>query len=364
MIVKGYYFSMIMLSLICSGIYLFKWRKHFDIYYSALFMLFPMMNVGYYLLAVAKDVGEALTAIKIYYAGGCYLLLCIAMSVFSLCNIRLNRVIVFGILSWSTILYASVLTAGHLPYFYKNVRLDLSSGYSMLHKEYGPMHTAFMVTLSCYFAISILTVIYGLWKKKDAPVKSLIVLLVTLILSMIAFFFGKLISGKIEFVPAAYLIDAIAYLLVVERLALYDITGSVSESLVEHGEYGFISLDLNLNYLGANRTAKDMLPGLDDSRVDMKIQNEALSGAISSFVDDFRKDEISREQFYNNGNHVLKVQVGYLFDGNRKRGYRLSLMDDTAHQQYLTTITEYNRNLRAELSKKDRMIEKLKEKGM
>ena len=60
--VIGYYLAVTVLTLLLSGIYLIKWNKHFDVYYSAIYMLIPFLNAGYYFIATARDVGEAITA--------------------------------------------------------------------------------------------------------------------------------------------------------------------------------------------------------------------------------------------------------------------------------------------------------------
>lgn len=266
--VTVFYLCMTLLAMACSGIYVWKWHKHFDIYYAVIYMLVPFLNAGYLLVSVAKDVGEALTATKITYLGGCYLLLLIMMSAFSLCRIRLPRWLSFTLIVCSTVVYASVLTAGHLDIFYRNAGIDTSDGFTTVVKAYGPMHSAFYALIILYLAITTAVTLYGLCRKKEAPVKSLLLLLFLDIMSVFVFFFGKKFSGRLELIPAAYLLDLISYLFIVDRLALYDIGAAVAESLVEHGEHGFVSVDWNLNFLGANATAKALLPALKNLRVD------------------------------------------------------------------------------------------------
>lgn len=77
---------------------------------------------------------------------------------------------------------------------------------------------------------------------------------------------------------------------------------------------------------------------------------------MNQWLEEFKKDGITRELFYETNGQVLKIRAGFLYDGRRKRGYQLTINNDTEHQQYLKTISEYNKNLREELAKKDRLI--------
>lgn len=354
--VIGYYLIVTVLTLLLSGIYLIKWNKHFDVYYSAIYMLIPFLNAGYYFIATARDVGEAITATKITYLGGCYLLLFIMMSIFSLCKLHIPRWLSFGFAALSTFVYCSALTIGHADIFYKEVSIETSNGITTINKSYGPLHGLFYPLIMLYFAISIATIIWGLKKRKEAPANSLILLLITEFVSVFVFFFGKNLGGNIQWIPAAYFFDGICYLFIIDRLSLYDIGSAVGETLVEHGENGFVSFDLNLNFLGANGTAKELLPRLSDMRVDRRLSDEKLSKIFTEWIDDFKRDELSREILYDMGASVLKIQVRYLYDGSRKRGYQLTLTDDTAHQQYLKTISDYNQNLRREIELKDKLL--------
>ena len=311
MIVSAYYFIMIILSLLCSAIYLIKWNKHFDVYYSAIFMLIPFLNAGYFLVSVSKDTGEALTATKITYLGGCYLLLLILMSIFSLCKIKISRWATFIFTAASTIIYACVLTAGHTGLFYDKVGLVTDGGFTTVNKTYGPVHKYFYGLIILYFLISLIVIFYSYRFKKEASRKIIILLAITEVVSVFAFFFGRNLTQRIEWIPAAYLFDAFMYLFIIDRLPLYDIASSVSESLVEHGESGFISFDLKLNYLGANATAKTFMPEITDARVDKMPSDDEYYNSAKLWIEDFKKDGVSRELFYERDGKVYKVRTAY-----------------------------------------------------
>ncbi len=358
--VTGYYFAMAILSFLCSCLYFRKWSRHFELCFTLIYLLIPFVNVGYLLMAVSKDVGEAVTAIKITYLGGCYLLLVVMISIFTLCKIKIYRGVYFVLTMASTAIYSCVLTIGHLDIFYKGVEIYIKNRSSYIVKDYGPVHSLFYIMIFVYLGLSVGGIIYGAATKKEVSLRNVMLITVSEISTVFAFFFGRALTGNIEWIPAAYLLDGIIYLLIVERLALYDVASVVSETLVVHGKIGFLSFDLDKNYLGANETAKLLLPDIKEVRVDRPVRSGRLKELTDKWIEDFKKDELTRDLFYENGGVIYKIKVGYLFDKMKIRGYRISIEDDTEHQQYLKTISQYNKNLRRENDEKTKIIAKMR----
>ena len=113
------------LSLALSILYVLIWNKHYDINISAIFILIPIANIGYLFSSIAINANEATIANKIIYLGGCFLTFFITMSVWNLCNIKVNRYIRFLLFALSTFMYILVLTIGYRDYYYKDRRFDV-----------------------------------------------------------------------------------------------------------------------------------------------------------------------------------------------------------------------------------------------
>jgi len=84
--VTVYYEILFGLSVLLTLIYLAIWHKHFDVHISLIFAFIPIANLGYAMMAHARDLNTALTAAKITYIGGCFLALFITQSIFGLCT--------------------------------------------------------------------------------------------------------------------------------------------------------------------------------------------------------------------------------------------------------------------------------------
>ena len=78
-----------------------------------LFTFIPIACLGYAMYAFAENVHEAMAAMKVIYIGGCFLQYFIMMSVFNLCQIRVNRWIRTALFFICVVLYASVATIGY-----------------------------------------------------------------------------------------------------------------------------------------------------------------------------------------------------------------------------------------------------------
>ncbi|MBO4809399.1 MAG: hypothetical protein J5537_10185 [Lachnospiraceae bacterium] len=354
-----FYFVTALLSLICSIIYFWKWRRNFELCFTIVYLMVPFVNVGYLLAAVSIDLGEAITATKITYLGGCYLMMLIMISIFTLCQMKLPRWAIFVFTAVSTSVYIAVLTIGHSEIFYKDVSLVVEDGVTVLKKSYGPMHAVFYILLFVYFGLSVAAIIYGFASKTEASRKNIIMLSATQAFGLFAFFIGRAITDRIEWTPLAYVFDAIVYLFIIDRLALYDIRSTIKESRADRDENGFLAIDMKLNLLGSNEYAKTVFPDLIYAMVDRPIPEGSLSKHLQIWINDFNRDGVTRDRTFKEYDRVFKVRVSYLMDGNRKRGYQIDIFDDTEMQDFLNSISDYNKKLLNENLAKDKMIEDL-----
>ncbi len=360
-----YYLFIFISSILCSTWYFLKWRKHFDVKFSLSYMLFPLVMLGYLLLALAKDVGSAITANKIVYIGGCYMELLITLIIYSLCHIKLPRWFITILIAISTFTYLCVVSIGYSEIYYKSVDITQRAGATILIKEYGPLHVMFSIIIFLNFALSLGALIYAYLKKPEASVKTILLFFLTEVFSILIFYFGRIITDRVELIPTAFVFDAVIYLIILDRLSLYEADAMVADTIFKQGNIGYIMFDFKYKYLGSTRIARKYLPELKAARVDYMVPDEELRNKIDEWIGDFLKDEVSKELHYERQGNIFRIVVNYFYDGKRKRGYQIEVFDDTRHQQYLKTIEQYNKNLKEELAVKTALLEKLmKEKEL
>ncbi|MBQ5491933.1 MAG: HD domain-containing protein [Treponema sp.] len=355
--IQQYYIAVFALSLILTIVYAVQWHKHFPIYFSLIFALIPIANLGYLLTAQAQTIEAVLTACKVTYIGGCYLILFSTLCIFYMCNVKLSNKITALLLTISSILFAFVLTIGKFPLFYKSVSFISHNGIFELEKEYGPVHKFFYILLALYFAAGFVVMIYSYLNKKDASRKTIVLLFLSESINIIAFFTGRTICKTLELIPLAYVCTQALYLIIVNRICLYDIAETSIDSLVQTGDTGFVSFDFKYNYLGSNETARNILPELRQIRVDTSAkENPILCNTAVKWIDKFKEDETNDISHYEKDDCIYQIDVNYLYDGPHKKGYQLFITDDTQDQKYIALIDQYNERLQQEVQLKTRNI--------
>lgn len=351
--VTGYYIAMFALALVLMLAYLFMWHKHFDIHIMLVFVLVPIANLGYAMVATSQSLEAAILAYKVAYIGGCYLLLTLMLAVFALCFIEVDRRIRFTLLCLNTLIFLCVLTIGKTPLYYADVQLIHFAGATALNKTYGPAHTAFICLEVAYFASSLGAVVYSYLYKNQVSRKNLYLLFLTEAVAMLCFFGGRQIAPHIELLPIAYDFALVLYLVIAYRLTLYDVTDTGMDSLLQTDETGFASFDYKFNYLGSNETAKGVFPEFREIVVDHPIaSNEYMAATALPWLKAFAKDETQNEFLYERGERSFKIIVHNLYSGKRKRGYQLFMIDDTENQRYIKLLNNFNIVLQDEVDKK------------
>ncbi len=352
-----YYGTLLCISVVLAFIYAYMWHKHFETHITLLFIILPLSDLGHFLGAQAQDTDTAVMAMKITYIGGIFSPLMIMLMVFSLCEIKLSRLLKIAAFVLCGGVYSSVLTIGSSDIFYSYMHFDEQKHH--LYREYGFMHTVFQVTVIIMFAISLAAIVYSYLKKNQVSRKMLMLLFFPEIIGFVSYFFGRNFFS-VELTPVSYDLAMIVYLVIVYKMCLYDVSDSAIDSLVETGDTGFISFDFGYNYLGSNETAKSIFPQLAELTVDKSIdRNDFFKSHARVWLDEFKDNNSKNEVLFNRKDKTFLINIKYLFDGRRNRGYQFFITDDTKNQQYIRLINNFNSQLRSEVEQKTDHIQKM-----
>lgn len=359
-----YYGATFILSLLLASGYIYIWHKHFDVNFTMIFTLVPVGCLGYYLSSVATTADGAIRAQQIAYIGGTFLQLFLLMSIFNLCKIQVPKWVRAALFAVCAGLYASVLSIGKSDLFYKNVDYKIEDGHAVLTREYGIMHTAFYIVLGAFFLTGIATLLYSWFKKKDVPRRILLLLVIPDIVCIFCYAFVlKAFDSSVDLMPVGYCLAEIMYLLIAFRVNLYDVGDTVIDSMVQEEKIGYISFDFKNCYLGSNEVARKIVPELNDVAVDAPFGYKPSERKIRHFIEAFKKDPSNNTgllTIHDEDNHdndkYYAVNVNYLYDGLRKRGYIITFNDDTENRKYIQLLDTFNEDLRLEVEKKTKHI--------
>jgi len=358
--VQWFYLICFFLSILLTLIYMYKWHKHFDVHIAMVFVLVPVVNLGYVLFSRAGSLAEAMAVNEFSYIGGCFLNLLILLTVCSLCKVELPRWVKCLLFLVSTAVFLSTLTQGRSPIFYTDVRFSNENGIPVLIKEYGWMHTVFRGLVFAYFLIGLGVIIYTWIRKNQVSRKVLGLLFLPEVIAMIAFFGGRQLLRQVELLPAAYVVAQVMYLRIVSQVALYDVTETAVDSLVENGEVGLISFDFRYRYLGSNETAKDIFPALNELTVDYSLKRiKSFQDLVLPWIKTFRDNDIRNTAHYEKDGRIYLITTSWLYNDRRKKGYQLTVTDDTKDQRFIRMIGRYNDQLQEEVAKKTAHIQEM-----
>ena len=190
------------------------------------------------------------------------------------------------------VVYASVLTIGFNDLFYSRMQFEMQEGQPVLLREYGPMHSVFYLFVALFLIVGISAIVYSWFRKKDIPRRILLLLVIPEIICVMAYFVVlKVFSSSLDLVPLGYVLAEIVYLLIAHRVNLYDISDTVIDSMVHERSIGYISFDFRLRYLGSNRFAKQLVPGLADLPLDRALDSQPDLQVIKGYLDAFRQQQ-------------------------------------------------------------------------
>ena len=350
-----FYYVMFAISLVLVIVYAFIFHKHFDVNLTIMTTLVPVINLAFVLMGQAKIIQEALIALRFTYMGGCFVLLAATFLIFNISGIKIKPIIRASLFLLSSLIYVTTLTIGHYDLFYVGVPdLAISNGAAYItNKTYGPMHTVFYILIGLFYAISVGAIIYSIIKKKQTSITITFLIILSISISVIGFFGGRIITHDIELLPATYNVGMIIYIIIASRLRLYDASDSVIDSLVQKGDTGFVSFDNKMRYLGSNETAKEILPELKTLVVDKPVSsNEWLASTLLPFVKEFDENEDKNKHLIDKNEKKYLININRLTIGRLHRGYQFFITDDTANQQYIALIKNYNDELEKEVEKK------------
>ncbi|MBO6214828.1 MAG: HD domain-containing protein, partial [Lachnospiraceae bacterium] len=362
-----FYGSIFAVSLICTAIYIFMWHKHFDVNFTMVFTLVPISVLGYFLSSLQTTMEGAILSQQMIYIGGVFLQMFIVLSIFNLCRIEISRILRTCIFAVCCLVYASVLTIGHMDIFYSSVTFGVVDGGPKLIREYGFMHTAFYLLICVFLIAGISAIVYSWINKKDVPNRILLLLIIPDAVCVLTFFVWlKLFDSSVDLVPLGYVISEVIFLLIAYRVNLYDVSDTVIDSYVQEQRVGYISFDFKLRYLGSNDVAKKLIPELYNTPVDERFGYEPSQKRLRHFLDEYREDEKNNSFVHivhsadgnEDNDRIYNVNINYLYDGNRKRGYIVTFVDDTANKKYIRLLDNYNEKLQEEVEEKtNRIIE-------
>ncbi len=212
------------ISLALIGVCLAVDRKK-DICLLLLFISVFVCNLGHFLISVASSLSFALNGNRVAYLGQVFLPLLLLKMILNLCNLNLKKWLLPALSLISIAVLFVTLTPGILPFYYKNVSIEIINGVTRLVRDYGPLHLLYYIYLFSYFALMLVVIIHSAVKKKITSTLHTSFLLCAVLCSIVIWFAEQLLPRGFEFLTVSYVISELFILLLYGILQEYGIRG-------------------------------------------------------------------------------------------------------------------------------------------
>ena len=350
------YFVMLLISMGYVFFLLSRFQKHISVYYTLMTLSVVIVNLGYLQIAGATTEEAVLLGNQLYCLAYPFLLLFTIHTIADLCKTRIPTVVQGLCICISLIIFLGASSAGRSDLYYRSVEMVIQDGYTFLKREYGPLHMLSPIYIAITLGCGLCIVVNALRKKKHVSHFVSVGSLFLLILCSVTFVGERMVGLKVELLPIAYTVCAGGILLLLNRVATYDVKGISREAMEESQEYGFVICDDKFRLSGADEQAKHWFPELNALKIDRR---------ISDFSTDFllqiqrwiRSGDAQNIVYFEREGRILEVSHS-IPEINRRTLHCIRIRDDTAQQQYLKLVENYSEGLGALVREKTaRLVE-------
>ena len=344
-----YYFVSAVLAFVIFGFFLNQ-KKRSNGYLVTVYALTAIANIGYLALAISFDNGSAIFANNVTYIGGCFF----PFACFMICadlsgmTIPIYVELPMALLSCVTLMF--VFSSGFTEIYYKSVDMVRDeNNITHIVKTYGPGHNLYLFMLVVYVTSLMALLIISFLRKNKTSWKTMTLFSIILFLNALTYFLERALHLDIELVPLTYLITEIIFLVIYQRIDMYDMTANVLHAWDRMKEYAYIAVDKKLNFIGASALAKQIFPELLSQRIDAPLSEDIHPTIINLLK---KTEDISRDNTkikvasVEVEDRVFRAEINFLEGNSFTGGYILELYDITAERNFLHSIQDQNEKLK------------------
>ena len=338
-----YYQISLYIAITLSGIFLWKWSNYISLSYAVVFLLIPIINLGYMRVAVAESYTEAILANGLVYLCSSFLQFGMTMFIFSFCKIRMPRPLSFFLFVTNSFIGSMALTTNHHHLLYASSSLVQRNGLSYIEKEYGPLHVVFYALIITYLLLDVIALVYG-FTRKDVSKRNAVILGIIYVISVMSFFSSRLFHIPYEIMPGAYVTTQLVMLILSGRMRTYSVPDMAIETIVNDGKTGYALFDRSRHFLGCSGPAVKYLPEIGELYIDESLhRGDPRFDVIHKWFDMTDLNGKSSEFSFERDGLSYRVKVNYMFVRGKIRGYQISLDDNTDERRYIELLQEDRR---------------------
>ena len=180
-------------------------KKH-DAWLLLVFVSVSLCNLGYFMTAISKDLGDALNSNRITYLGSVFLPFFLLMMVLRFCGIKRRKPLTVALVAVGIVMLAITTSPGILPIYYSTVDIQMVDGYTKLVREYGPLHLLYYVYLVGYMLSMIGVTLYAISKRKIKSRSHTVLLVCAVFCNITIWLVEQFLPRGFEWLSVSYII--------------------------------------------------------------------------------------------------------------------------------------------------------------
>lgn len=336
-------------------------------------MLLAMLiaNLGYFSLAISKDLTGVIFSYRLVYIGACYLPLLFALTVCELCGYKIKAVYRTIMVLIQTCIFGLVCTIGYSDIYYKAVGFEISNGITKIVKVYGKLHFLHPMMMYIYLFGSMVMAIVACRKRKNVDYREIRLLILFEAIASLAYVAQTPLGLPMDITPIVYILLMTDGLIPLYRSNIYYVVENEKVIAEQLSKVGFITFDHKLKFKGANEYATLLFPALEKGTIGKaldpvpeKLKNNLLE--VEAFLGNKNKTKgYHREtcstikigrRTYSTAVHTLHDFLGICV------GATLEIRDITEHARILELTERYNTELANQVEEKTAKIREIQNK--
>jgi response regulator RpfG family c-di-GMP phosphodiesterase len=180
----------------------------------------------------------------------------------------------------------------------------------------------------------------------------------------LAYVVPLLLGHKLNLMPFMYITFQTYFLFFAFKVNTYDIVGNLMNVYKQRGGYGYIAFDHKKRLLGYDDFATDLFPELKKLRLDSMIPDSFANITTKLHYDDenWNWNENSNKDFkiFNDDKGII-CTIHLMTARMKQTGYLLELRDDTEQQNYIKSISDFNKQLSRMVREKTTQVTSMQE---
>ena len=319
-------------------------NKNFLLLYTTTFI----SNFGYSLLVFTTTLKAALVANVFSYFGSIFTIFFMFYVIVEMCRKKIPLLLGLLLFAFSIAITALIATTEINHFFYKEIELATLYGCTIIKSKNGPGMYIYMAYLGLLNVWAIVIILLTLLQKKKVSKKVLFSVLGMIIFGTSAYLVPLACGVKLNLMPFTYITLQTYFLHFAFRANSYDLAGNLMNVYKQRGGYGYIAFDHKKRLLGYDSFATSVFPELRLIPIDSTLP-ENCHNIIKklrykdpdwNWIDNCNKDF----KILNRRMAVI-CTIHTMNSTTRKSGFLLELRDDTEQQNYIESISNFNKDL-------------------